>query len=156
MDFLCDVEEVQGPSPAAQLEDVRPLLLDWASAALVQRRPDLRAYRGKKGLRTARLDLDLHVKHVHAALQGGAAQDAAAYQRWCTASMTQRGLNAAAIDAGVTILAEALWRFLPPQAGREAIARLAASFPAAKVASGPGSGYSNALVRPRPLEDFPQ
>jgi len=154
LDFLSDAGQGAHPSAATLLEQARTEMLDWASAALINRRPDLKIYRGKKGLRTARQDLDLHIKHLHASFLGGASQDAASYRRWFLASAAGRGLDAVAIDAGVSILAEALWRWLPPHAGQDATTRLAASFPAAKVASGLSTGYSNALVRPLPPEDF--
>lgn len=141
LDFLSDPQVPdRRQGAAAQLEAARAELLDWAAAALVSRHPELTPYRGKRGLRAARLDLDLQLKHVHAALSGGPPADSTAFARWLETSLAQRGLDGRAIDASVTILAEALWRYLPADAGGEALARLVASFPAAKVAYRPACG----------------
>ena len=141
LDFLSDPgAPAIAQGAAALLEATRSDLLDWAAAALVSRHPELTPYRGKRGLRAARLDLDLQLKHVHAALSGGSSSDAQGFARWLETSLAQRGLDAPAIDASVAVLAEALWRYLPADAGGEALARLAASFPAAKVAYGPACG----------------
>lgn len=112
---------------SAQLEDVRAELAVWAAAALLNRRPQARVYRGSKGEALCRQDMDFHLRHLHSALARGA-EVLVDYQGWVTAMFAQRGVDPSEISRGVAVLAEGLHRYLPEPAARAAAQLLLAAF----------------------------
>lgn len=122
LDFLLeDPVDAAGPSPlsmwgaaaAAALEAVRGPMLDWAALALARRYPQVVRFRGPKGVLACRQDLDIHLKHLHAALRGLGRADLLAYEAARPALWRERGADPAVLPLGLAVLTEALWRFLP-------------------------------------------
>lgn len=112
---------------AAELESVRGELAAWAAAALLNRRPQARVYRGNKGQALCRQDMDFHLRHLHGALARGA-EVLIDYQTWVTAMFAQRGVDPSEISKGVAVLAEGLHRYLAEPAATEAARLLLAAF----------------------------
>lgn len=124
LDFLLDDSDAgpQGLAPgnwgaaaAGALETVRGPLLDWAALALARRFPQVVRFRGPKGVLACRQDLDIHLKHLHAALRGLGLADLRAYEAARPALWKERGADPAVLPLGLAVLTEALWRFLPAE-----------------------------------------
>jgi len=126
LDFLGQSNDIASEM-AAQLENVRGELASWAAAALLNRRPQARVYRGNKGQALCRQDMDFHLRHLHSALARGA-EVLIDYQTWVTAMFAQRGVDPGEICKGVAVLAEGLHRYLPEPAASEAARLLLGAF----------------------------
>lgn len=142
-DFLSDGADDPGQCAAVALVAVRSELVEWAASALLNRHPEARAWRGRKGLMLCRQDLDFHVRHLHAALAGGAqfgpeehaSAELAAYAGWWPRVLSQRGSHPGDAAIGADILTESLVRFLTPPHGALAARVWADAFAERKVAS---------------------
>lgn len=143
LDFLSDGADDPGQRAAVALAAVRSELVEWAAGALLNRHPQARAWRGRKGLMLCRQDLDFHVRHLHAALAAGvpisadgqADTELAAYAGWWPRVLAKRGSHPCDAAIGIDILIESLIRFLAPPHGAYASRVWADAFSERKVAS---------------------
>jgi hypothetical protein len=135
LDFLTDDDAVARQEAADALAAVRADLAQWAADALLQRHPDARAWRGRKGLLLCRQDMDFHVKHIHTALESGSAQELRAYAAWWPQVLATRGSHPGDVAIGAGVLHEALLRFLPSAAAKLACQAWGDAFPQRAVAS---------------------
>lgn len=135
LDFLSDDDAVQRQQAVDALACVRADLAEWAAAALLQRHPEARAWRGRKGLMLCRQDMDFHVKHLHSSLESGSTADLHAYAAWWPQVLATRGSHPGDVAIGAGVLHEALLRFLPPAAASLACQAWGDAFPQRAVAS---------------------
>lgn len=142
-EFLHDDDFLAGPdraraAAAAALEAERAAAGTWAAGAVRNRHPGFAAWRGPKGLAACRQDMDFHLRHLHGALTAADAGSLDGYARWVMPVLAGRGVDVDAVAAGVTVLAEALHRFLPPASATLAARELLHAFAHIGIAA-PGS-----------------
>ncbi len=128
---------------ATALEAGRSELVAWAAAALMNRHPDAAPFRGVKGLLTCQGDLDVHLQHLHGSLRDRDAERLREYARWQMRVLVGRGMQPEHVARGVSVLAEALGRFLPANHGTLIGSRLNDAFAinfATDSERGPSSG----------------
>ncbi|MCB9739598.1 MAG: hypothetical protein H6747_10045 [Deltaproteobacteria bacterium] len=97
---------------ADRLEAVRRSLTGWAGQTLATRRPELPPHRGIKGIRILEADFDATTRQLVLALRHDDAEGLRRHAQWYRQVVRARPNGEAAIDAGSTVLIEALLRFL--------------------------------------------
>ncbi len=135
LDFLNDEDAAPRHAAAEALAAVRSELAEWAAGALLNRHPEARAWRGRKGHLLCRQDMEFHVKHVHNALETGSPDELRAYAAWWPQVLAQRGSHPGDVAIGASVLHEALLRFLAPEHALVAAQAWCEAFPQRTVAS---------------------